>query len=77
MKKSRTARRRFSSIALVAKTASREALRLTASLERSLARRGLAVVFDRETAAAMGRSGGVRRSRIAREAELVLVVGGD
>jgi len=77
MKKSRATRRRFSSIALVAKTASREALRLTASLERSLGRRGLAVVFDRETAAAMGRSGGVRRSRIAREAELVLVVGGD
>ncbi|HEX7252026.1 MAG TPA: NAD(+)/NADH kinase [Thermoanaerobaculia bacterium] len=70
-------RRRFSSVALVAKTGSREALRLTATLERSLARRGMKVVFDDETAAAMGRSDGVRRSRIASQADLVLVVGGD
>jgi NAD+ kinase len=77
MKGSRAARRRFSSVALVAKAISRDALSLTASLEKALARRGLPAIFDEETASAMGRSDGVRRSRIAREAELVLVVGGD
>jgi NAD+ kinase len=67
---------RFRTIGLVAKISPR-ALRLAASLERALSRRGLEVVFDAETARAMGRPEGVRRERIAREADLVFVLGGD
>jgi len=73
----RKARRRFSSVALVAKVGSPHALRLARSLEKALARRGLAALYDEETAQALGRSDGLQRSRIARDADLVLVVGGD
>ena len=73
----RRARRRFTVVGLVAKTMSRSALRLTSALEKALAKRRLSVVYDRETAVGLGRSGGIGRSRIAREADLVLVVGGD
>ena len=52
-------------------------MRLTASLERALRRRGLEVLFDETTAAALHKSGGVARRRIARETDLVLVLGGD
>src|SRR6266496_3661880 len=77
MKGSRAGRRsRFRSIGLVAKV-SPAALRLTGELEQALRRRSLEVVFDGETAAAMGRKDGVRRERIARTADLVIVLGGD
>ncbi|HLN58491.1 MAG TPA: NAD(+)/NADH kinase [Thermoanaerobaculia bacterium] len=77
MKGSRAkSRSRFHTIGLVAKM-SPTALRLTGSLERALSRRGLEVVFDAKTAHAMGRDGGVPRERIARQAELVFVLGGD
>ena len=78
MKESHRSRRqsRFRTIGLVAKM-SPTALRLTASLERALSRRGLEVVFDAKTALAMGRDEGVRRERIARLADLVIVLGGD
>jgi NAD+ kinase len=73
----RRARRRFTVVGLVAKTMSRSALRLTSALEKALAKRRLAVIFDRETAVGLGHREGIARSRIAREADLVLVVGGD
>lgn len=77
MKGSRAkSRSRFHTIGLVAKM-SPTALRLTGSLERALSRRGLEVVFDAKTAHAMGRDGGVPRERIARQADLVFVLGGD
>ena len=77
MKGSRAkSRSRFHAIGLVAKM-SPTALRLTGSLERALSRRGLEVVFDAKTAHAMGRDGGVPRERIARQADLVFVLGGD
>jgi NAD+ kinase len=77
MKGSRAkSRSRFRTIGLVAKM-SPTALRLTASLERALSRRGLEVIFDAKTAHAMGRDGGVPRERIARQAHLVIVLGGD
>ena len=77
MKGSRSkGRSRFRTIGLVAKM-SPTALRLTASLERALSRRGLEVVFDAKTARAMGREDGVQRDRIARLADLVFVLGGD
>jgi len=69
-------RRRFQCVGLVAKI-SPTALRLTAALERALSRRGLHVIYDGDTARAMGRNEGVRRERIARLADLVLVLGGD
>ncbi len=61
---------------LAAKVSPR-ALRLTAALERALLRRGLEVVFDDETAEAMGKPKGPPRERIARHCDLVLVLGGD
>ncbi len=78
MKGSHRSRRqsRFHTIGLVAKM-SPTALRLTGSLERALSRRGLEVIFDAKTAHAMGRDGGVPRERIARQADLVIVLGGD
>lgn len=77
MKGSRAkSRSRFHTIGLVAKM-SPTALRLTGSLERALSRRALEVVFDAKTAHAMGRDGGVPRERIARQADLVFVLGGD
>jgi len=77
MKGSRAGRKsRFRRIGLVAKV-SPKALRLTAKLELALRSRGLDVVFDGETAAAMGRKEGGRRERIARTADLVIVLGGD
>lgn len=77
MKGLRASRRpRFRRIGLVCKPV-REALRLTVSLERALRRRGLEVFFDETTAAALHKRGGVSRGRIAREVDLVLVLGGD
>ncbi len=69
-------RRRFQRVGLVAKI-SPTALRLTAALERALSRRGLHVIYDSDTARAMGRKEGVSRERIARLADLVFVLGGD
>ncbi len=68
--------RRFQRVGLVAKV-SPKALRLTALLERALKRRGIQVVFDSVTGAAMGREDGLPRERIARVTDLVVVLGGD
>ncbi len=77
MKGSRSrSRSRFRTIGLVAKISPR-ALRLAAALERALVRRGLEVVFGSESARALGREEGVRRERIARQTDLVIVLGGD
>lgn len=77
MKGSRTVRSRFQCVGLVAKTISAEALELTLSLEKALRRRRLEVVFDSDTASAVGRKNGLRRDSIAKTADLVLVLGGD
>ncbi len=69
-------RGRFRRVGLVAKPV-REALRLALSLERALRRRGLEVVLDEATASALGKPDGIDRRRIAREADLVIVLGGD
>jgi len=77
MKESRgRSRGRFRTVGLVAKVLPK-ALQLAARIETALRRRGLMVVFDEETAAAIGREGGVRRGRIARTTDLVIVMGGD
>ena len=70
-------RRRFRKIGIVAKLASPEARQLALSLERALARRGLEVLFDRETARVTRRGVGVPRDRIARLSDMVFVLGGD
>ncbi|HTO88235.1 MAG TPA: NAD(+)/NADH kinase [Thermoanaerobaculia bacterium] len=67
---------RFRRLGIVSKPV-RDALALTKSLERALRRRGLEVLFDETTAAALHKPGGVARRRIARDVDLVLVVGGD
>ncbi len=77
MKGSRTSAPKFARVGIVAKTASDPALRLAASIERAVKRRGRKVVLDDGTAEALGRPGGVPRARISREADLVVVLGGD
>src|ERR1700687_250768 len=78
MKESRAPRRkRFRRVGLVAKVLSREALELTSSLEKALLRRHLKVLYDVETADAIARAGGISRRPVAREADLVFVLGGD
>ncbi|MGH9368387.1 MAG: NAD(+)/NADH kinase [Thermoanaerobaculia bacterium] len=77
MKGLRGSRRlRFRRVGLVAKPV-REALRLAVSLERALRRRGLEVLLEESTASALGKGDGIERRRIAREVDLVLVLGGD
>ena len=77
MKGSRASSPKFRRIGIVAKTASATALRLAASLERALKRRGRRVLFDEGTAEALRRPDGLSRDRISRETDLVLVLGGD
>jgi NAD+ kinase len=54
-----------------------DALELARSLDRALKRRRLPVIFDETTAAALRKPDGVSRDRIAREVDLVFVIGGD
>jgi NAD+ kinase len=61
----------------VAKVDSASAAELASALEKALRRRGRQVVMDTETASQLGRPGGVARSRIARESDVVFVLGGD
>ena len=70
-------RSRFRCVGLVAKVTSPEALDLTRSLDRALKRRGLKTIFDSDTLAALGRSGGVPRDRMGHECDLILIPGGD
>ena len=77
MKGSRGSAPKFVRVGIVAKTASRPALRLAASVERALKRRGRKVILEDGTAQALGRPSGVARGRISREADLVIVLGGD
>ncbi len=62
---------------IVAKAASIPAIRLAASMAAALKRRGRKVILEDGTAEALGRPGGVARGRISREADLVVVLGGD
>lgn len=77
MKGSRASAPRFARVGIVAKTASDPAMRLAASIERAVKRRGRKVILEDGTAEALGRSLGVARTRIAREVDLVIVLGGD
>lgn len=69
-------RARFRRIGLVSKPV-RDALRLATALSRALKRRSLSVTFDEATAEALGKPDGASRRRIARDVDLVLVIGGD
>jgi NAD+ kinase len=77
MKGSRSSASRFRRVGIVAKIGSASAADLAVALEKALRRRGRRAIFDAETAALLGRPGGVPRSRIARETDLVFVLGGD
>jgi NAD+ kinase len=77
MKGSRASSHKFRRVGIVAKTASATAVRLAASLERALKRRGRRVLFDEGTSEALRRPDGLSRDRISRETDLVLVLGGD
>ncbi|HTY42591.1 MAG TPA: NAD(+)/NADH kinase [Thermoanaerobaculia bacterium] len=77
MKGSRASSSKFRRVGIVAKMGSASAADLAASLEKALRRRGRRVVLDAETAAQLGRSDGEPRARIARETDLVFVLGGD
>jgi len=77
MKRPPAPRRAYRTVGLVAKRTSDEALGLTLSLEKALRRRGVAVCFEAGTAEAIGRPDGVPVNRVARLADLTLVLGGD
>ncbi len=77
MKGSRRSAPRFRHVGIVAKIGSATAADLGRTLEKALRRRGCRVTFDAETAGALRRPDGVPRSRIARETDLVIVLGGD
>jgi len=68
---------RFRRVGLACKCTSKAALALASSLDAALRKRGLEVRFDADSAAALGRSEGVSRDRLARSVDLVIVVGGD
>ena len=77
MKGSRASAPKFQRVGIVAKTSSAPAIRLASSLERALKRRGRRVLIDDGTAEALRRPKGVARSAIARQSDLVIVLGGD
>jgi NAD+ kinase len=77
MKGSRRSASRFRRVGIVAKIGSVSAADMASALEKALRRRGRQVVLDAETAGQLGRPEGVVRSRIARETDLVFVLGGD
>jgi NAD+ kinase len=77
MKGSRRSASRFRRVGIVAKVGSASAADLASALEKALRRRGRTAVLDAETASQLGRSDGVERSRVAREVDLVFVLGGD
>lgn len=68
---------RFRRVGLACKCTSKAALALTSSIDAALRRRGLEVLFDADSAAALGRREGLSRGRLARSVDLVIVVGGD
>ena len=77
MKGSRAPASKFRRVGIVAKMDSASAAGLAEALEKALRRRGRRVVLDAETASELGRASGVARARIARETDLVFVLGGD
>ena len=78
MKGSRAPAPKFPRVGIVAKTSSEAALRLASSLARALERRRRNVLVEEATAEAMrSRPKGVSRSRILRESDLIIVLGGD
>jgi NAD+ kinase len=73
----RPAPARFRRVGLACKCTSKAALTLARALDAALEKRGLEVLFDSDSAAALGRPGGLARERLARASDLVIVVGGD
>jgi NAD+ kinase len=76
-KSARPAPARFRRIGLACKCTSQPALALARALDSALRKRGLEVLFDSESAAALGRPEGPPRERLAKDSDLVIVVGGD
>jgi NAD+ kinase len=77
MKGSRAASLKFRRVGIVAKAGSASAVRLAGRFEKALLRRGRKVVLEEGTAEALRRGGGVPRSLISHESDLVIVMGGD
>ncbi|MFY9552986.1 MAG: NAD(+)/NADH kinase [Thermoanaerobaculia bacterium] len=77
MKGSRGSPAKFSRVGIVAKTTSAAAVRLAASVAAAVRRRGRRAIFDEATAEALAKPDGCARGRISREADLVIVLGGD
>ena len=73
----RPAPARFRRVGLACKCTSKAALALARALDSALVKRGLQVLFDSDSAAALGRTGGLPRERLARASDLVIVAGGD
>lgn len=77
MKRPSKSPRAYRTVGLVAKRTSEEALGLAVSLDKALRRRGVATCFEAGTAHALGRPDGIPVNRMARLADLTLVLGGD
>jgi NAD+ kinase len=76
-KTARPAPARFRRVGLACKCTSKPALDLARALDSALVKRGLDVLFDSDSAAALGRPEGPPREQLARACDLVIVVGGD
>jgi NAD+ kinase len=76
-KSARPAPARFRRVGLACKCTSQPALALARALDSALRKRGLEVLFDSDSAAALGRPKGLPRERLAKGSDLVVVVGGD
>ena len=76
-KTARPAPARFRRVGLACKCTSEPALDLARALDSALVKRGLDVLFDSDSAAALGRPEGPPRERLAEACDLVIVVGGD
>jgi NAD+ kinase len=76
-KSARPAPARFRRVGLACKCTSQPALALARALDSALRKRGLEVLFDSDSAAALGRPKGPPRERLAKDSDLVVVVGGD
>ena len=77
MTEKETAVRAIRTVVVVAKIGPPEGVKITTRLAGWLAARGIRVLFDEETASALGRQDGIPRDRLPPEVDLAIAAGGD
>ena len=68
---------KISTVGIISKPRSEEAVRIVPELVAWLARRGVAVRADPETAVCLGNASGLPRARVPEGAQMLIVLGGD